>query len=345
MSSMIRSARYACAAVLLVALAVPSVANANVTITVVNVDGANEGFNDTTPAAPVGGNPGTTKGQQRLIAFQFAADIWGATLDSTIPIQVQAQFDALGATVLGAAAATARVRDFGGLPGFPGAAFPATWYHLALANKRAGFDFVPVIPGTTAPFPDILALFSSDFDFYLGLDGNHGSKVDLVTIVLHELGHGLGFSSFMSPLTGAVPACPPANCTDIFLRFAHDGVSQTQFSDMTTNAQRATAAAQVDNVVWTGANVAAAVPFTLNFGRPQVELLGLGSAPVITRVGAASFGAPASSHLMSVALYSLVGSNRLPPVWGTAPTVFSMSRLSFGEARLIRRTPISRVRR
>ena len=41
-----------------------------------------EGFNDPTPAAPVGGNTGTTLGQQRLIAFQHAADIWGAELDT-----------------------------------------------------------------------------------------------------------------------------------------------------------------------------------------------------------------------------------------------------------------------
>ena len=46
------------------------------------------GFNDPTPVAPVGGNPGTTVGQQRLNAFQLAANIWGATLNSGIPIVV-----------------------------------------------------------------------------------------------------------------------------------------------------------------------------------------------------------------------------------------------------------------
>jgi hypothetical protein len=96
----------------------------------------------------------------------------------------------------------------------------------------------------------------------------------------------------MNPGTGAVPTCPPANCTDIYLRFAHDGVSQTQFSAMTTNAQRALAASQVDNVVWTGEDVAAAVPFTLSFGRPQVALSGIGPTTVTTRVGPASFGPP-----------------------------------------------------
>ena len=48
-------------------LAAPSHAG----ITIVNMDGAGEGFNDPTPAAPVGGNPGTTIGQQRLNRFHF----------------------------------------------------------------------------------------------------------------------------------------------------------------------------------------------------------------------------------------------------------------------------------
>ena len=59
-----------------------SAAYAAMTITIVNGNAAGVGFNDPTPVAPVGGNPGTTLGQQRLNAFQYAASIWGATLDS-----------------------------------------------------------------------------------------------------------------------------------------------------------------------------------------------------------------------------------------------------------------------
>src|SRR4026207_2553872 len=86
--------RSACMSVLLLALsAAPPLARA--TITVLNADGPNEGFNDPTPASPVGGNPGTTIGAQRLIAFQFAANIWGAALDSNVPIVIRANFDPL----------------------------------------------------------------------------------------------------------------------------------------------------------------------------------------------------------------------------------------------------------
>lgn len=61
-------------------LAIPVSVDASATITIVNNDGPGEGFNDPTPVTPVGGNTGTTRGQQRLIAFQYAANLWSATL-------------------------------------------------------------------------------------------------------------------------------------------------------------------------------------------------------------------------------------------------------------------------
>jgi hypothetical protein len=55
----------------LLAVLVPC-AYAAATITIVNTDCTGEEFNDPTPATPVGGNTGTTVGQQRLIAnFEF----------------------------------------------------------------------------------------------------------------------------------------------------------------------------------------------------------------------------------------------------------------------------------
>src|SRR5262249_22715097 len=40
---------------------------------IVNTNAPGVGFNDPTPVAPVGGNTGTTLGQQRLNSFQYAA--------------------------------------------------------------------------------------------------------------------------------------------------------------------------------------------------------------------------------------------------------------------------------
>src|SRR5512141_2878319 len=100
-------------------------------ITIVNNNAPGVGFNDPTPVTPVGGNPGVTLGQQRLNAFQRAADIWGATLDSPSLIEINATFEPLTCTatgaVLGSAGPTYVFSDF------PGAPVPATWYHSALA--------------------------------------------------------------------------------------------------------------------------------------------------------------------------------------------------------------------
>ena len=78
-------------AALLAVLATP--VSATAVINIINLDGPGEGLNDPTPAVPVGGNPGTTIGEQRLLCLQRAAEIWGAALTSTVPINVQVQFN------------------------------------------------------------------------------------------------------------------------------------------------------------------------------------------------------------------------------------------------------------
>ena len=104
------------------------------TITIVNKDGANEGFNDQTVVSAVGGNPGTKRGAQRLNVFTEAAAVWGSILPSTVTIKCDAYFnplqcDANGA-VLGSTAPWNAFRDFSG------AEFPGTWYVVARSRPR-----------------------------------------------------------------------------------------------------------------------------------------------------------------------------------------------------------------
>ena len=168
-------------------------------IVIQNNDGAGEGFNDPTVVAPVGGNWGTTLGEQRLIAFTYAANIWAACLQSSVTITVRAQMDPLTCTptsaVLGSAGAVSVHRDFAGAP------LPGTWYNQALANSLAGIDLSPANP-------DINATFNSNLNgaagclggtgWYYGLDQNPGSDIDFVSVVLHEIGHGVGFQTFVN---------------------------------------------------------------------------------------------------------------------------------------------------
>src|SRR6476469_4643784 len=64
----------------------------------VNTDPAGVGFNDPTPATPVGGNPGTTVGDQRLVAYSRALQLWGSVLKGDVPITVLGSFAPLSCT-------------------------------------------------------------------------------------------------------------------------------------------------------------------------------------------------------------------------------------------------------
>src|SRR6267142_1017598 len=186
-------------AALVFAVAPATPAYANATITIVNKNTAGVGFNDPTPVAPVGGNAGTTLGQQRLIAFQAAADIWAATLDSNVPIEIIATFEPLPCTATGAtlgSAGTIFIWDnFTGAAPFPGAEFPFTWYHQALANKRTGFQLNTTVscsntgnPCTTdadcpASPPNIAAGFCTTADLRARFNVNLGNPGCLTGIL------------------------------------------------------------------------------------------------------------------------------------------------------------------
>ncbi|HEV8428215.1 MAG TPA: hypothetical protein VGQ41_09975 [Pyrinomonadaceae bacterium] len=234
-----------------------------VTITVVDGgDAAGVGFKDNTPVSPVGGNNGTTLGQQRLNALQHAADIWGAILTSGPSITITATWpNDLPCTDTTAALASAGTTTLHG--NFPNAIFPNTWYGAALANKLSGSDR----NGGTA---EIDAVFNlrigtagclSSKPWYYGLDNNHGTGVDLVTVALHEFAHGLGFASFTNEETGAQPSNRPS----VYDRFLRDNTTGKTWPEM-TDAERVASAINFRNLAWIGAQVTASVPSVLTSG-------------------------------------------------------------------------------
>ena len=119
-------------------------------------------------------------------AFQFAVDQWSNVISSPVPIVVDAQFSALPPGVLGSAGPHNVAANFTGRP------IANTWYPIALANALHGSDLDPT-------FADIDASFSSTFgSFYFGTDGQTAGNYDFASVVLHELGHGLGFLGAVS---------------------------------------------------------------------------------------------------------------------------------------------------
>ena len=248
---------------------------------IVNINAPGVGFNDPTPAAPVGGNAGTTLGEQRLIAFNHAAALWSARLDSAVPIRIRAQFTSLAAGVLGSAGPVSVVRDFTNAP------LPNTWYHVALANKLAGVDLLPAND-------DINANFSTNFDFYLGLDNNHGPKNDLVTVLLHEFAHGLGFSQNASLTSGALLL----GRADAYNSKLFD-ITLNAYWPQLTNAERVASATRFGRVVWDGANVTSASPLVLTFGSPVVQVASPPSIAGVLQFGTAAFGPSLGSPTIS----------------------------------------------
>lgn len=285
------------------ALVTAGQAQAQATIIINNINAPGVGFNDPTPAVPVGGNTGTTIGQQRLIAFTYAANIWGATLTSTQPIVINAQFTPLTCTatsgVLGSAGATSIFRNFANAPKTD------TWYSYALANRIAGAYL------GTANSPQINSNFNSNLGtlgcleasgWYYGLDSNQGTLIDFVAVLQHEMAHGLGFQTFTNGQTGAMNGGFPA----IWDHFLFGTAAGKLWKDM-TNAERAASAISVNGLVWTGANVNAAVPSVLRMGQAAVVVSGAGAGSAAgtyiagdSTLGPAILGPSISGQIMPV---------------------------------------------
>lgn len=116
-------------------------------------------------------------------AFQYAVDIWESELTSPVPIRIMAEWKPLESGVLGEAVWGRAYANFGGEQHLN------TFYPVALAEKLSGREL------NDASEADVVASFNSNASWYFGTDGNTpAGKMDMVTIVLHEIAHGLGFT-------------------------------------------------------------------------------------------------------------------------------------------------------
>jgi hypothetical protein len=299
-------------------------------VVIVNIDLPNVGFNDATPAQPIGGNPGLTIGEQRMNVFQAAAARWTTMLDTNVDIIVQASFSPLQCDDTGAVLASAGPRTF--LKDFTNAPQANVWYPIALANKFSGVDLGPTIPDVITQFNGDVdnAECLGDQDWYYGLDGNHGTDSDLFVVVLHELAHGFGIS-------GAVGS--PGfrdNIPSVFDIHTLDRTAGLRWDQM-TEQQRDISMTNTRNLVWDGAYVSA------NLGRflQPVTTLTISEPSAVARnfdIGTASFGPVASRTALSGSIVRAVdAANSEGPTTFDGCSAFSNAAAVRGNVALIDR--------
>jgi len=238
------------------------------TLTVINKDPAGQGLNDPKPATPVGGNYGTTRGEQARIVFEFAANMWGAVLKSDGPIAIDAKFAALQCdaqgVVLGSTGTngTARFTDAANLPA---GAKLNIWYPGSLINAFIGGDASSGLSEMTMSFNGALgSTCLPDGGWYFGLDGNTpAGHNNLLNVMLHEMGHGLGFNFRSSLSSGALSG----GFDDIWTSFMYDNQVNKTFAAM-SNSERVASVKRDGTLVFRGPNVVAQAPLAL--GPPPV---------------------------------------------------------------------------
>ncbi len=203
-------------------------------------EGVNEGFND------------PTLGAARRNAFETALNRIGRQFQNSHvgeTVVVGAVFDPLGGSsnsaVLGFAGATSLYSGFANQP------ISGVYYPVALANHLSQSD---LNSGT----PEINITFNTDVDnstvlgnsnWYYGTDANPGIHIDLISVAMHELGHGLGFSSRLQSNGSYL-----SNARSIYDYFMNTSSSNgTKLMDLGTDSARA-AEAIGNDLWWDGAN-------------------------------------------------------------------------------------------
>jgi len=119
---------------------------------------------------------GTMNTEQRT-ATEYALELWSEQFAGTVPVDINVSFEPMASGILGSAT---RMPNYWN---------PATqsWYCSAVGNQLAGYNVVP-------NQRDIRIRMNSTYAFHYELNANPGSgRYDCVTIMLHEVTHGLGF--------------------------------------------------------------------------------------------------------------------------------------------------------
>jgi hypothetical protein len=151
-------------------------------------------------------------------AFEYAMGIWETYLQSEIPIRIEANWIEREGNVLGSAGPTLVARPSNGEED--------TWYTIAQASAMSGVD--QLANNNFGEEHDININMNCGFsDWYFGTDANTpAGLIDFVTVVLHEIGHGIGFIGSMNAGNGSSGSygIGSDNWPFIYDRYTEDGL-------------------------------------------------------------------------------------------------------------------------
>lgn len=232
-------------------------------------------------------------GEMRQTALQFVVDTWQRILGSAVTVNVETWFEEQTCSPDGAVLASAGPRFvFRDTVG----AQPGLWYTGPLAESLAGANL------STADDPDpaaadLVILFNSAIDndcrgtgqpgFYYGLDGNApAGQSSFVTVALHELGHGLGFTGLSNLASGALFR----GAADIFTTLTYDNKKDKTWDQLSDGGRRRSAV-RSGEVAFSGSRTRRRARRLLE-GSPVLRINTPKSLSGTHRVGTAEFGAP-----------------------------------------------------
>ena len=229
------------------------------------------GYQDTTPTTPVAGNPGTTKGEQAQVAFEYVSSLVERTvwIPDEVPLLIEAWH------------------------------FPAEQYDLiGIANARATSAPGRDLYGNVTPIPGVVAGFAYPKPLEMALSGQYGlggedtgphggvgltsggawghsthfqegastsSRSSLPTI-LHEYVHVLGFGSGIA-YDGSIDPKP-----HIYDRYMVNNDISPRFAIDMTDEQRATLLSAGNNVRLAGPATLQDAPRLLTAGHDGGEV-------------------------------------------------------------------------
>ncbi len=261
------------------------------------LNGPGEGFDDQTPFGGAPGNAAATLGEARQNLMEAVLGQWANTLDSDIELDVLVTWVPLFCDPNAGAALA------GALPLFifrDDASFPEaeTWYPAALAEALASDNLTgDPDPDPNNPVADILVFVNSAIDeaclgagtgYYYGLDGNNpNTQIDLAPVTLHEVGHGLGFSTTTDDETGQYFSGFP----NIYDNFLFDQVQGKHWNQM-TESERVQSAINFRQLTWSGANANADAAPLLDNGVPELSVTAPPSVAGSYEINTANFGPP-----------------------------------------------------